>query len=683
MTQVFNFPKICLLLISLFSLSILSAQNYTTAKNAGGKAKIAFEEAQKKMSAGDKAGALKALDEAIADKDNFIDAHLMRGQILRGLSRLDEAKSAFQKALSIDANYDTRIIYGLALMEKESKNFEKAAKLFDTFASLPNADATMKEKAKALATECRGLNATTAAKPMEAKPTETQTPPKPLPPTDVVINSKDVAEKVKMTEPKLLSLNVNHAEQNQYFPSLTADGEQLFFTRAISSGFFSMNEDFFMSKKKNGEWQMAEPVTALNTKQSEGAQCISPDGQTFLFTACAREDGKGSCDLYITSYKNGKWGQPVNLSELNSERWEAMPSISGDQNTIFFASDRPGGQGNRDIWMSRKQNGKWGEPVNLGATVNTSGEDDAPFFHPDGRTLYFSSYGHNAKGQDIFVTRLNTDGTWTKPVNLGAPINTEGDEWSPYVSLDGRYTFFSRKDNGVTKIFYFELQKEEFKPQVVTYAKGIVRDKATKHPLSSKLEFRDIASNTLVQTLETDTTGTFLITLPFGKNYALTASRRNYKYESRSFNLTKDNAADKPYFLDIELTPLSRPIEGTEPKDTENAPAFTLQDLHFEFAKTEPLPESYIELDRLVDFMTENVEVKIEIQGHTDNVGSSENNRSLSQKRSEAVKKYLVEKGIVESRINCKGYGETKPIQSNDTDEGRAANRRTEFVILK
>ena len=582
---------------------------------------------------------------------------------MRSLGRLTDARSAYQNALAIDANYNPQIIYALAILEKELKNYVGAIKLFEQFANMPKTSPELAEKAKAQAAECKQLQAN--------------------PNMEIASKSTPVPESKKpvvlMTKPQVMSDNINSASQSQYFPSLTADGEMLFFTRNIGSSFM-LNEDFFMSKKVNGEWQMAQPVNELNTKLSEGAQCISADGTTFLFTACSREDGLGSCDLYITSFKNGNWGTPVNMKELNTSSWDGTPSMSGDKKLIFFSSDRPGGKGGRDIWYSRNINGKWAEPKPLGGNINTDSHEDAPFFHPDGQTLYFTSYGHDAKGRDIFVSRRVNDSTWTDPINMGEPFNTDRDEWSPSVSLDGSTLFFTRSDDGVIKIYYYTLQNvknEAVKPKQVTYLKATVRDAVTKTPLSSRLQIMDSDAGTVIQTGETDNSGTFIIPLPFGKRYALSVNQTGYVFFKQNFNLTQNASADKPFILDIELKPLKEAAATPE-----NNSGITLHDLNFALASSEPLPESMGELEQLYGLMNTNTSLKIAIHGHTDNSGSAESNVTLSQKRAEAVKKFLTDKGIAADRISCKGFGEKKPIDTNETEEGRARNRRTEFVVV-
>lgn len=647
----------------LFLLSLPAfSQKYITTQTATGKAKDSYNMAMQKLQTGDKNGALVDFTQTVETSPTFIDAYIQRASILRQLNQLDKAEEAFEKALALDANYDSRVLYGLALVEQQLKKYEEAALHFEAYANFAGADSKMVEKAKDLAAKARSL--------MPTMPTK-------------IATSDKTKENVTMTEPQSMGSNINELASSQYFPALTADGEMLIFTRA-SGGYIGGNEDFYFSKKVNGEWQKAEAISDLNTTQSEGAQCVSADGQVMYFSGCARADGKGSCDIYMTSYKNGKWEKAQNVAELNTADWEAIPSISADKRTLYFTSTRSGGLGGRDIWYSTFQNGKWGEAKNMGAPINTSNDDQAPFIHPDGQTLYFASAGHKGLGGfDILVTRKNTDGTWSQPENPGAPINTDKNEVSLSVSLDGKYAFFSRtRDNSSFSakedIYYFQLQ-EKARPKLVTYVKAIVRDAKTKTPLSSSLKFIDANTREGIQTGETDNSGVFLVTLNVGKKYALTVSKQGYNYYSQEFDLTNTTLSlDKPYLLDIELMPFA----GVETMPAANR-NFTLNNVNFATAQTEPLPESYNELDNLVQLLNTHPTLEVAIYGHTDNVGSASSNLSLSEKRAAAIKNYLITKGIAATRLSSRGFGETQSIDSNDTEAGRARNRRTEFSVQK
>jgi outer membrane protein OmpA-like peptidoglycan-associated protein/tetratricopeptide (TPR) repeat protein len=632
------------------------SQKYITAQTATGKVKQDFEAAMQKLQSGDKNGALTAFNDVVKTAPNFIDAHVQRASILRQFNQFEAAEKAFETALALDENYDSRVVYGLALVENQLKKYDEAAQHFEAYANSKGADPKMAEKAKDLATKARSLIPST--------------------PTKIALATTEIT----MTEPQSMGINMNDPAASQYFPALTADGETLIFTRNLGNTYF-IKEDFYWSKKVNGVWERAVPITELNTNLNEGAQCVSADGQVMYFSACGRSDGKGVCDIYITSFKNGAWEKPKNVEELNSPYFDALPAISADKRTIYFTSEREGSQ-KRDIWYcTLDKNGKWGEAKNIGETINTGGDDQAPFIHPDGQTLYFASNGHSGLGGfDIFYTRKNPDGTWSKPENAGAPINTPNNEMSLSVSLDGRLAFFSRTRTTEPKedIYYFQLQ-EKARPKLVTYVKATVRDATNKAPLSSSLKFIDANTREDIQKGETDNSGVFLVTLNVGKKYALTVTKQGYNYYSKEFDLTNTTiSVDKPYLLDIDLMPIFDLKTAPDAKKT-----FTLNNVNFATAQTEPLPESFNELNNLVQLLNDNPTVNIAIYGHTDNVGTASSNLSLSEKRAAAIKNYLITQGIAAKRLSSKGFGETQPIDSNETDDGKARNRRTEFSIQK
>ena len=474
-------------------------------------------------------------------------------------------------------------------------------------------------------------------------------------------------------------------------PSLTADGEKLVFVRVVGR-----QEDFYLSQKKNGRWEEAIPLENINHPQlSEGAQSIAANGKSIVFTACERKEGMGRCDLYIAEMKNGQWQPARNLgSPINTKGWESQPSLSADGNTLYFVSDRQGGQGLIDLWVSRKDTaGHWGEPQNLGPTINTAEREQAPFIHPDGQTLYFMSDGHPGLGGfDIYFSRLQPDGSWGTPQNLGYPINTEANEGAFIVSLDGATAYFSTDRAGVldslmpedrkllrraSDIYSFELYPEA-RPQPVTYVKAIVREAGTRRPLIAEVDFIKLKSGQSHVQAQTDEEGEFLVVLPMGEDYALNVSKPGYLFHSENFALAEASSLTEPFLLEIELSPISEPTAG-EPA----AKPVILKNVFFETASAALRPESTAELTRLKDLLEDNPGLAIRINGHTDNVGSEEDNQLLSENRAKAVYDFLVEKGIPEERLQYKGYGESKPIATNYTAEGRQQNRRTEFEVVR
>ncbi len=457
----------------------------------------------------------------------------------------------------------------------------------------------------------------------------------------------------------------------EYFPSLTIDGKKMIFTRRINK-----DEDFFESNLINGAWSKALPVTGkINTNLNEGAQNISQDGQWLIFTGCNYPEGEGSCDLYVAyKTKNGGWTEPENLGPtVNTDFWESSPSLSPDKKDLYFASSQPGGFGGKDIWVTHRQpNGKWGRPQNLGSDVNTDGDEGCPFIHADNRSLYFNSNGHMGYGMtDLYVSRKLNDSTWSKPDNLGYPINTIDDEGSLIVASDGSTSYYASEglaSRGGLDLYRFQL-RDDIKAAKTLWVKGRVYDKKTKAGLPSTVELTEVNNRFLISRLQTDEDGNYLVTLPEGKEYAFNITRKGYLFYSDNFSLIQ-NTTDSFFTVDIPLQPI------------EPGAAIVLKNIFFDVNKFDLKPASLSELDKLVALLNDNPKLHIQISGHTDNVGQQPVNLQLSNSRAKAVTQYLISKGIQAGRLVAKGYGDTKPVASNDTESGKSLNRRTELNVV-
>lgn len=472
-----------------------------------------------------------------------------------------------------------------------------------------------------------------------------------------------------------------NTQYDEYLPTLTADEQTFIFTRLIPDTVdfglkILMVEDFFQTTKLNGKWEMAEKMpTPFNSLDNEGALSISPDGRTAYFTRCNARDGYGSCDLYYSERIGKRWTEPKNMGQtVNSSSWDSQPTIASDGRTLFFVSNRRGGKGKNDIWYTyRKDNDKWTKPINLDSTINTPGNDMYPFIHPSNTSLYFSSDYHLGMGGfDIFYSNI-VDGKFTPAQNIGYPINTSSDETSFIVSPSGKKAIFSTslKDGiGGKDLYEFDLY-EKAQPTPVVYMKGKTFDKFTNKPLAVNFEVKDVDKNTLIASSSSDPlTGEYLVVLPLGATYALNAWAESYLFYSENFQL-KDISNSNSSQKDVYLIPI---VEGE---------SVVLNNIFFETNDYSLLPSSQSELNILLELLEKNRNIVIEISGHTDNVGSQEYNLELSSKRANSVKTYLEEKGIEAIRLKSKGFGQTKPISVNQTEEGRAKNRRTEFKIIK
>lgn len=482
--------------------------------------------------------------------------------------------------------------------------------------------------------------------------------------------AKKNSNKNYLFAPQNLGGNINTSEP-EYFPSLTIDGKEFIFTRRINN----YNEDFFSSNNTATGWDKAAPLKGdVNTPENEAGQNISQDGQWLVFTANGRPQGYGNFDIYISYLTPQGWSEAANLGgRVNSDQWDSQPCLSPDKRELYFASRRIGGYGGSDIYVCRMQsNGKWSDAENLGPDINTAGDDQCPFIHADNQTLYFTSNGlQGYGGNDLFYVRKGPGGVWSKPMNLGYPINTINDEGTLFIAADGKTAYYAsdRSDSkGSHDIYSFEL-REDVRPYKTVWVKGQVFDKKTTKGLPSSVELIDLATKEAITKVQTDETGHYFITLPLGKEYAFNVNRKGYLFYSDNF-LMSGLSTDSTYEKNISLLPI------------ETNASVILRNIFFDVNKYEVKSSSQAELDKLVQLLQENPALKIEISGYTDNVGKPADNLTLSVNRAKAVVSYLVSKNIVPNRLTAKGYGETKPLADNKTEAGKAMNRRTEMKVI-
>lgn len=469
--------------------------------------------------------------------------------------------------------------------------------------------------------------------------------------------------------PLNLGDSVNSA-RNEYYPSVTIDDGLLVFTRSGAG----IREDFMESRYNDKhEYSKAKLIDGnINIEPSKGALTISPDGDWMIF-AGNFGDGFGGFDLYITYYTPQGWSDPENLgANINTEYWESSPSISPDKRVLYFSSNRYGGQGGKDLYMSiRQDNGKFGPAINMGDSINSEGDELAPYIHADNQTLYYTSSGLlGYGGSDLFMIRKQLNGQWGNPQNLGYPINTIENEGSLCVSADGLTAYYAsdRSDTrGGLDLYKFDM-RDDIKPYRTLYVKGKVFDAVTKKPLPSTVELIDNTNSSALMKIQTDERGEFFITLPTGKEYTFTVNRKGYLFYSQLYALQK-SLPDSTYAKDIALQPIALNANVRLANIQFESNSFKLQEV------------SMIELNKLIEVLNDNPKLSIEIGGHTDNTGNAADNIKLSGNRAKAVVDYLVSKGIAPARLTWKGYGATKPIADNNSEEGKAKNRRTEFKV--
>ena len=633
-----------IVLVILFSCFLLQSksQSYDPEK-VNHKAITIYTLGINKARNGDYISSVKMINEALKIEPKFVDAYLSLAGIDAELKDYTSSVENFEKAFSLDSVYAKDFFLPYSISLAGCGRFNDALNAVNNFLQTPKLnDRSIK------AGEFRKKTYQFAIDYAQSHP-----------------------NKNYVFAPENLGDSINTSDL-EYFPSLTIDGKKLIFTKRIDN-----KESFYESDRENGVWGKAFPLIGkINSPDfNVGAQNISQDGEWLVFTGCNFPEGEGSCDLYISYLTKNGWSSPQNLGRnVNTEFWESTPSLSPDKRDLYFSSNRTGGYGGKDIWVShRNEKGNWGVPENLGPGINTAGDESTPFIHADNQTLYFNSNGLPCYSDkpDLFVTKKLADGKWSQPENLGYPINTIDDEGSMIVDADGKTAYYSSDKidtKGGLDIYTFQLRKD-LRPLKTLWAKGKVYDKETKAGLPSTVVLTDVNTQQVVSKLQTDELGNYLITLPVGKDYAFNVHRKGYLFYSQNYDIDS-TSTDSVFNVDIPLEPIEANAK------------IILKNVFFDTKKTELKPASITELDNVVRLMNENPNMKILISGYTDNVGKPEDNLKLSTGRAVAVVNYLLSKNVDKNRLSFKGFGESKPIATNETEEGRALNRRTELTVV-
>ena len=668
--------KALLVIISLLMSLAASAQNVEFTNEAFPNDKKGVKEAKKQIKEGEKLLSEGQFREAYeqfskAQKFNPNNAKLNYDlfKCTYNLKMVSESYEYLNKAYKLDPNVDPDIVYFKG-MERQSKyDFDEAVRFYSSVSATSQWKSSADKKIR-----------------------------------DCMFGKSSINKQVRCFIDNIGG-NVN-SQYDEYNPVVTADGRMIYFTsrRSYKKAQYADDgnyyENIFFSKQSGDDnWVPAEMVEGINNmKDHDAVQGVTVDGRKMLIY---RADGNG--DLYETTKKGAKWEKPKALKALNTEAHETSATYSYDGKTIYFCSDRKDGYGEHDIYRSvMDSKGKWGKPENLGPVVNTPYDEKSVFAHPDGKTLYFCSDGHPGYGGfDIFVTTY-VNGAWTEPVNLGYPVNTSGDDAYFVITADKRTGSYSSKQPGgqggydIYKIAFLGPEKEfayrsendlidgvesfvdvDIKSEQIpleearlTLLRGIVIDADTKEPIAgAHIDLYDIVENLQLLSFESDEEGRFLLSLPSGRNYGENVNAPEYLFHSENFNIP-DTAT---YQVIEQVIKLDKIAVGK---------SIVLNNIFFDFDKSTLKPESIMELDKVYDLMMANPEMKVELSGHTDNVGSAEYNKRLSMQRAQVVMNYLLKKGIKKSRMKAMGYGFDRPIDTNETDEGRAHNRRTEFTII-
>ncbi len=465
----------------------------------------------------------------------------------------------------------------------------------------------------------------------------------------------------------LTEVNSIHSD---FAPYVSASGDRLYFS-SVREG---SNEDFYVSDFEDNRWRtpysLGEPV---NTDANEGSMAISSDGNLIVFTACGRTDSYGGCDLYYSERSGESWSEPRNLGRyVNSSGWDGHPSISSDGKWLYYSSDRYGGFGSRDIWRSPLRENGWGKPENLKYPINNARDQASPFIHPDGTTLYFASAGHGGLGMlDVFKAEMDSSGNWSEPINLGPPVNTPGSDYFFSIPAKGDIIYFASDRQGGYGGFdiYWLPLSEALRPKVVATLAGTVTDKETGEPLDAIITVeRIVTGEVLAEPRTNPETGEFFIVLPAGETYGISVSAEGYAFSSERYDVPVEKG-----YQELRMNFKLSKVQVGEIVEMRN--------IFFDFNSDKLKPESESELNRVQDLMIKYADLRIEIQGHADSIGTSEYNLDLSKRRAMAVLRWLVDHGIAAKRLKAEGMGDMVPVADNVSPEGRQLNRRTEFHI--
>ncbi len=604
----------------------------------------------------------EALLKALEKDPQFVEAHTMLSNVY--IERNDFAKAIAQKEtmFALGKPVSHAEYFYMASMNMAIGDYEKCLKYANYYIKDRNANPGMVDKSYKYIDDCNF--------------------------------AIEAMKKPSAFKPVNLGPNVN-SDRPEYFPSITADDKTLLYTRLVLDNNalhgVGMQEDIFVATAETPDhWTYGKSISKnINTIYNEGAPTFSADGKYVILVGCeagdqgdfeygANRKGLGSCDLFVSEKIGSNWTKPSNLgTPINSWHFESQPSFSSDGKTLYFirgVRNKQTGEKMQDIYVSEITANGWSKPQMLPEYINSPGREESVQIHPDGQTLYFSSDGHTGMGGlDIYMCRMQADGTWSKPINLGYPINTHMDENSLLVSSKGDVAYFaSDREGGYgdLDLYRFELPKQ-YQPIKTTYMKGFVYDSITKKPLAADFQLFDLKTGQLYKrAIANSGNGAFLVAIPTNKDFGLIAEHQGYLYYSKNYSLDQLEKTDDGFIVNVPMQPLKTGVE------------IVLENVFFDVAKWDLKPESIAELNKLKDFLTNNPTVRIELGGHTDSDGDADDNLTLSNNRAKSVKEWLVKNGIDASRLEHKGYGETEPIRPNDTPENKALNRRTVAKIL-
>ena len=659
--------------ILAFSLNLTTtAQTETSCESTSNKkAEKYFRDAEKKYKFKAFSDATMYLKQAIEIEENYYEAFYILGRINYDRQNVIAANKFFQKVLEICPSFRLKTYYYLGNIAYGAEKYDDALKYLNLY-----------------------------TKDVEKAESEKE------------FSQEDFNEAKKMIKyAKVYSDLLNHpvpfnpqivdglsSKEDEYLAILSPDNEIGYFTRNVAlppqktawGTDKKYKEKFMFALKEKDRFDHGEPMPApFNLHDNEGGATVTLDNKTLYYTLCQCNKGckYQNCDIYKSEFRYGSWGdiEPLDSNVNRPDSWESQPSITSDGKTLYFVSDRSGGFGGYDIYISHKDaKGQWSPAENLGPDINTKANEKSPYIHTDSQTLYFSSDGKiGMGGYDIYYSRIKrstdssdlsnlSDKKWTEPKNLGYPINTRFDDVGFFVSTDGHYGYLASnqlKGIGGWDIFSFELYKEA-RPEKVLLIRGIVKDTKKDEPVTATIELQNIATKKVTEIPVDSATGEYALAVPFRDDYMLTVKKEGYAFSSKYIAKEDSNFA-LPKKINIDIKPM------------EIGETYRINDIYFAYDSSNLSTSSKVVIDHFINFLLDNPAIKIAIHGHTDNIGGDQYNLVLSENRAKAVYEYMITKGIKASRLNYKGFGDSMPIDSNSNPEGRAKNRRTEFVIIE
>lgn len=640
-------------ILVIFLLMTAMGQDHTERKDISKKDVKKLKEAISASRSNDTKKALKEYNKLLDKYPDFVEVYLRVGSIYYQKKDYHKAKENFLKAIAEAPEYDPEMYYSTGLVLHAAEEYESAAYHLETY--LDRGAANKRKEAKA---------------------------------TRLMENSRFIHKALQnpvTAEFEKLPPSIN-TPAREYGATESIDGESILFVRR-----YGRADELMVATRQDDDF-IVEPAFAEFDEFAEiGTFSFSADGKFLVFTSCNNRNGFGGCDLYYSKIKNGEWIRPRNMGPIiNTPAWESQPSLSADGSALYFSSNRKHGQGGKDIWVSLRggdRNG-WTPPINLGPNINTKDNEESPFIHADGYTLYYRSNGLPGMGDydNYFSAREGDHLSWEKAQNMGYPINTVGHDGGLTVSLDGErgYTSSDREflDNRATntnlEVFTFPIP-EYAKPILTTYLKVNVVDAVTKSSISANnIVVTNGETGAILSRAEAED-GQYITSLPTGNAYGLSVEMEDYIFQSRYFDLAGINTAVDPYVITVEMVPVPK----AESPDVVYDTPVVLNNIFFETGSAKLKDVSMIEINRLVETLKDKPTLKIRILGHTDNVGDAAANKILSEDRAKAVQDALVANEIALSRLSYIGVGEADPIDTNETPEGRQRNRRTEFILIR